>query len=412
MLDAGFRGDEPGGDNDGAFTIFFDAIYHMLNEASVNCHALFFLIRDFWNTSPEAGSPLAFDVVAGVAEVHLEGRIAHHIIELLEALAVVAFVVGFQEGVALHGVIEARNESVQEQVQFEHFVTALRDVLRKDGTAVFANLVAERHEQGAGACAGVVAFYVVQVGVVAYQEAGHDFRDGLGSVIFGVLAAACGVVVLEQVFKDVREKVVVFGEGVFEAEVHEFIDKGAGEVCTLGVVGHEDGELFEDGDFRFLRGLGVEYVQVVLRDGDHGFVKNHVEIALGLLVPEVCNQVVGLEHRDFGRQEEAHLFAVGLGEFRVFLFPPIGFFEGLQARVIDFLEFVAELVGHKLVQKHLGNNLVFVAVIAHAICLASGLERVDQSYGFVFDVHLISIPFYQPRTCLVAANTFDDLSFF
>lgn len=284
--------------------------------------------------------------------------------------------------------------------------------MRKDGAAVFANLVAERHEQGAGACAGVVAFYVVQVGVVAHQEAGHDFRDGLGGVIFGVLATACGVVVLEQVFKDVREKVVMFGEGVFEAEVHEFIDKGAGEVCTLGVVGHKDGELFEDGDFRLLRGLGVEYVQVVLRDGDHGLVKDDVEIALGLLVPEVCNQVVGLEHRDFGRQEEAHLFGGRLGEFRVFLFPLFGLLENLQARVIYFLEFVAELVGHKLIQKHLGNNLVFVAVITHAIRLASGLERIDQSYGFVFDVHLISIPFYQPRTCLVAANTFDDLSFF
>lgn len=252
----------------------------------------------------------------------------------------------------------------------------------------------------------------MQVGVVAHQEASHDFCDGLWSVIFGVLAATCGVVVLEQVFKDVREKVVVFGEGVFEAEVHQLIDKGAGKVCTLGVVGHEDGELFEDGNFRLLRGLGVEYVQVVLCDGDHGLVKDDVEIALGLLVPEVCNQVVGLEHRDFGRQEEAYLFAVSLGEFCVFFFPPIGFFEGLQARVIDFLEFVAELVGHKLVQKHLGNNLVFVAVIAHAIRLASGLERVDQSYGFVFDIHLVSIPFYQPRTCLIAANTFDDLSFF
>lgn len=179
----------------------------------------------------------------------------------------------------------------------------------------------------------------------------------------------------------------MFGEGVFEAEVHEFINKGAGEVCTLGVVGHEDGELFEDGDFRLLRGLGVEHVQVVLRDGDHGFVKDDVEVALGLLVPEVCNQVVGLEHRDFGRQEEAHLFAVGLGEFRVFLFPLFGLLESLQTRVIDFLEFIAKLIDHKLVQKHLGDNLVFVAVIAHAVRLASGLERVDKGNGLVFDVH-------------------------
>ena len=374
VLDAGFRGDEPGGDNDGTLAACLDAVHHMLDKAGVDGHALLFLVRNFRHACPEAGVPFLFDVVAGVAEVHLEGRIAHNVIELLEALAVVALVVGFQEGVALHGVIQARYESVQQQVQLEHFVTALRDVLRKDGAAVFANLVAERHKQGAGACAGVVAFYVVQVDVVAHQQAGHDFRNGLGSVIFGVLAAACGVVVFEQVFKDVREKVVVFGEGVFEAEVHQLIDKGAGEVCTLGVVGHEDGELFEDGDFRFLRGLGVEYVQVVLRDGDHGLVKDDVEIALGLLVPEVCNQVVGLEHRDFGRQEQAHLFAVGLAEFRVFLFPLVGFFEGFQARVVDFLEFKAELVGHKLVQKHLGDNLVFVTVIAHAIRLASGLK--------------------------------------
>ena len=388
VLDAGFRGDEPGGNNDGALAACLDAVYHVLDKAGVDGHALLFLVRDFRHASPKTGIPFLLDVVAGIAEVHLERRIAHNVIELLEALAVVAFVVGFQEGVALHGVIEARNEAVQQQVQLEHFVTALRDVLCKDRAAVFANLVAERHEQGAGACAGVVAFYVVQVGAIAYQEAGHDFRDGLGGVIFGVLAAACGVVILEQVFKDVREKVVMFGEGVFEAEVHEFIDKGAGEVCTLGVVGHKDGELFEDGNFRFLRGLGVEYVQVVLRDGDHGLVKDDVEVALGLLVPEVCNQVVGLEHRDFGRQEEAHLFAVGLGEFRIFLFPLVGFFEGLQTRVAHFLEFVAELVGHKLVQKHLGDNLVFVAVIAHAVRLASGLKGVDKFYSFFFYTHL------------------------
>ena len=412
VFDAGFRGDEPGGDDDGALAACLDAVHHVLDKAGVDGHALLFLVRDFRHACPETGIPFLFDVVAGVAEVHLEGRIAHNVIKLLEALAVVALVVGFQEGVALHGVIEARYESVQQQVQLEHLVTALRNVLRKDGAAVFANLVAERHEQGAGACAGVVAFYVVQVGVVAHQQAGHDFRDGLGGVIFGVLAAACGVVVLEQVFEDVREKVVVFGEGVFEAEVHQLIDKGAGEVCTLGVVGHEDGELFEDGDFRLLRGLGVEYVQVVLRDGDHGLVKDDVEIALGLLVPEVCNQVVGLEHRDFGWQEEAHLFAVGLGEFRVFLFPLVGFFEGLQTRVINFLEFVAELVGHKLVQKHLSDNLVFVAVIAHAVRLASGLERVNKGNGLVFDVHLISVPFYQPRTSLVTADTIDNLLFF
>ena len=388
VFDAGFCGDEPGGNNDSALAACLDAVYHVLDKAGVDGHALLFLVRDFGYACPEAGVPFLFDVVAGVAEIHLEGRIAHHVIELLEALAVVALVVGFQEGVALHGVIEARNESVQQQIQLEHLVTALRDVLRKDGAAVFANLVAERHEQCAGACAGVVTFYVVQVGVVAHQEAGHDFRDGLGRVIFGILAATCGVVILEQVFKDVREKIVMFGEGVFEAEVHQFIDKGAGEVCTLGVVGHEDGELFEDGDFRLLRGLGVEYVQVVFCDGDHGFVKNHIEVALGLLIPKVCNQVVGLEHRNFGRQEQAHLFAVGLGEFRIFLFPLFGLLESLQARVIDFLEFVAELVGHKLVQKHLGDNLVFVAVIAHAIRLASGLKRVNKGNGLVFDVHL------------------------
>lgn len=56
---------------------------------------------------------------------------------------------------------------------------------------LFAGLVEEENAHvGAGACAGVVAFYVVQVGVVAHQEAGHDFRDGLGGVILGVLAAA------------------------------------------------------------------------------------------------------------------------------------------------------------------------------------------------------------------------------
>lgn len=190
VLDAGFRGDEPGGDYDGALAACLDAVHHGLDKAGVDGHALLFLVRDFRHACPEAGIPFLLDVIAGVAEVHLEGRIAHHVIELLEALAVVALVVGFQEGVALHGVVEARYKSVQQQVQFEHLVTALRDVLRKDGAAVCANLVAERHEQGTGACAGVVAFYVVQIGAIAHQEAGHDFRDGLGRVIFGVLAAA------------------------------------------------------------------------------------------------------------------------------------------------------------------------------------------------------------------------------
>jgi len=111
VLDARFRGDEPGGDDDGALAACLDAVHHVLDKAGVNRHGFFFLVRDFRHACPETGVPFLFDVVAGVAEVHLEGRIAHNVVELLEALAVVALVVGFQEGVALHGVIDVNPKS-------------------------------------------------------------------------------------------------------------------------------------------------------------------------------------------------------------------------------------------------------------------------------------------------------------
>ena len=112
----------------------------MLYEASVDGHRLFFLGRDARYASPEA-SRHGGNFLASVGEVHFERRVADHEIELAELLAVVAFVVRGNEGVALDGMVERRDETIEQEIEFEHLVGTLRDILSKDSATVFADLV-------------------------------------------------------------------------------------------------------------------------------------------------------------------------------------------------------------------------------------------------------------------------------
>ena len=100
----------------------------MLDEAGVDGHSVLFLGRHVGHSRPEACG-LCSDFLAGIREIIFEWRVAHHEIKLSQALSVVALVVRGGEGVALYGVVERRDQTVEQEIEFEHLVGSLRDVL-------------------------------------------------------------------------------------------------------------------------------------------------------------------------------------------------------------------------------------------------------------------------------------------
>ena len=102
-----------------------------------------------------------------------------------------------QERVALHHVLNRRGEVVQDEVQAEHLRGLLRNVLRVDGAAVFANLVGKGHEERAGAGGRIVARHAAKVRITPDKKLRHDLRNRARRVVFGVLAAAVFVVVFD-----------------------------------------------------------------------------------------------------------------------------------------------------------------------------------------------------------------------
>ena len=98
---------------------------------------------------------LGVQLIAEIAEIHLEGRIGDDVVELLQRLAVP--VIGMQQGVALDDVGDGVDQVVQNQVQAQQAGGFLRDVLGVDGAALLADGVGQVHQQGAGPGRGIVA---------------------------------------------------------------------------------------------------------------------------------------------------------------------------------------------------------------------------------------------------------------
>ena len=121
----------------------------MLEETLIDSHTVLLFVRNVWNSCKEAVSVLEGFVRHTFAEIHIEGRITHHIVELFHHLSIFAGMAPADERIALHDVGQRMHQIVQNQIKAQHRGALLALVLAVDGAAVFAYLVGQCHQQRA-----------------------------------------------------------------------------------------------------------------------------------------------------------------------------------------------------------------------------------------------------------------------
>ena len=406
-LDALLGGDEARRHDDRAPALRRKRIEQVLNEAEEYLHRGLVgvdLLRRVGNTGPEADRVLC-DGLAFLREVELERRIGDAEVERAERAVWIA-VAGLQEGIALHHVLDRRREIVQDQVQAEHLRGLLRDVLRVDGASVLTDLMRKSHEERSGAGGRIVAGHAAKILVPTDKKPRHDLRNRARRVVFRILAAAVLVIVLDQMLEHRGEEVVLLGEHRLEVRLRigDVAHEGAGELVAFrGVVDRPgDERVVEDGDLRLgVRGDG-EDVGVEGGDLAQGRIEEDGEIALLHRVVEVGDCLVRTEPRRGWRKVGEQVLHLVLRERVVCGIPLIGGLEAV-AVVRNVLRLVAELVVEVLVQEHLDDDLVLVAVVAEAEAAARLLERVDEFLSGLFNhVHrsklLFSMRLYPARS--------------
>ena len=142
-----WRGDEAGGHHDRRLAAWFQRIDDVLEEELVDGHLVLGLLGDVRHPGEEAFlMVLGVQLVAEIAEIHLEGRIGDDVVELLQRLAVP--VVGVEHGVALDDVGDGVHQVVEDQVQAQQAGGFLRDVLRIDAAALLADGVGDDSSAG------------------------------------------------------------------------------------------------------------------------------------------------------------------------------------------------------------------------------------------------------------------------
>ena len=295
---------------------------------------------------------------------------------------------GIGQGVALHDVLDAVDQIVENQVESEHLRRFLRDILAIDAATVGPDLVRQSHEQRARSCRGVVAGLAGELGIVAHQKTGDDGGDGLGREVFGILAAARRVVVLDEVFEDVGEEVVFLIEDILEVEVGQFRDQGTGEAVALLHLLDEGGDTLEDGDFSLAHAGHRENLGVGIGDVKQGAVQEVAKSALRGGVVKMAQGVLRFQARDVVAHVRPKVFHLIFGEGVVFGIPFLGLRQALAVGTVQ-LGLMRKLVVQELVEENLGDDLVLVSVVAQASVATHGLKRIYQVDGSLLNIHIL-----------------------
>ena len=172
--------------------------------------------------------------------------------------------VGSEQGVALDHVLDGMHQVVQDQVQAQHAARFLRNILRVNGAAVFADGMRQAHQQRARPCCRVVGGHVFHR--LRHQDGRHDLGHGMRRVILGVFAAAVLVVILDQVFEDGREEIELLAENPFKTKLNQLVDQRPAEIIPFGTVGDVVAQLIEQCTFAPASGLDRE--NLVIDDGN------------------------------------------------------------------------------------------------------------------------------------------------
>ena len=143
-LDAALCREETSWKYNRSFSVWFHRIQHMLKEACVDGHTLFFLLRHIWDTCPKTGwhSRKRFSCLR---EIQVEWRVSDLIIKLPERFSIIAHMERVSQSISLDCMVKRGNQTIKNQVQLEHLITLLGTILRKNRAAIFTNLMSKYH---------------------------------------------------------------------------------------------------------------------------------------------------------------------------------------------------------------------------------------------------------------------------
>ena len=187
---------------------------------------------------------------------------------------------GFQKGVPLHHIRQTAYQIVQNQIQSQHFAGLVRNILAVNRTAVFAHLVSKRHKERAGTSTGVVTGCALVFGFGIHQKLSHHLGNGTGSKVFRILTATGIVVILNQVFKNAAEKVILFVKNFFKIKFRDVLHQRLGKIITFTDVSNIRRNSGKDIHLRLARSHHRKLVLVIGRNIYQGGIQQHRKIAL------------------------------------------------------------------------------------------------------------------------------------
>ena len=166
----------------------------MLQETEVDGHRVFLGFRHIRHTRKESLRIQESIVGDTLAEVHIERRIAHHIVEHLFHLAILQ-VPPVCQRVTLYHVRQRVYQIIQYQVKPQHRGTLLTLVLRIDGATIHTYLMCQGNNQRTSSRCRVTSRYAFQLFMVIHQQARHDGSHSVRRIILRILTATILVIV-------------------------------------------------------------------------------------------------------------------------------------------------------------------------------------------------------------------------
>lgn len=343
----------------------------MLDEQLVNGHGIFLLGRD----RRDAGKKAFLVGVAGqcfavVAEIGLKRRIGNHVIELRQVGLFIVHVKRKSERISLDHVVQRMDKVVQDQVQPEELRRLLRDILGIEAALLLADLVGQRQQQTARTGRGIIEGDALHR--LRRQDAGHDLGHGRRGVVLGILPAVF-VVVFNKVLENGGEEIVLLGEHGLETEGHQLVDNGLAKGRFLPLLNDVLRDGIEQADLLGIDGGHGEEPDVQVGDLDQGVVEQVGKAVFVLLVEQVADEVGFLQPGGLGADLLEHVFVIAIGHFQDVLLDV----RAAKKVFAGFAGFVEEFVVEELVEKYLGDDLVFAAGVAETEVGTDGLQAVD-----------------------------------
>ena len=166
---------------------------------------------------------------------------------------------GSDQSIIMHHVTQGVDKVIQNQVQTQKLVGFCGDVLGIDRTVFLADLVGKSQYQRSGTRRWIVHRYITDL--TLYHNSGYDGSDGMGCVVFGVLAGIF-IVVIDEIFKNLCKEIIFLLKHLCKIKLYQLIDDGTAEQGLFCALNDILGDRLKQLDFFLAASLNGKNVQI------------------------------------------------------------------------------------------------------------------------------------------------------